>query len=303
MKVGVKIGPKNWRGVLETTKPRYCEVWFRLDWEDRYQEMFEFLRHKKINFGLHFWAVLAEGYEPNLAYEPKGVAQESQELMQTCIDIASKVSASYVNIHPGALVLRTLDLSEEKPTVLTGQEVSLEESRRSLLSKTKELHTYAKHQGVPFYVETVAKNEGLHWRDDTGRQQVQDAKNIPPEVVLDLGKAGISITNDLAHTAASIITNDRTELFKHLLTFTQAAAPCTKLIHINSIAPPFNGTDSHHGILEEDFAQGVFPTKSQLTQLLGIFKDRDDVLLIPEPKAANMVANYFALRELCEFVS
>lgn len=300
MKIGVKTGPENWREPFERTNARYCEVWFRVDWKDRFQNIFRYLRKNKIEFGLHFWAILPAGFEPNLAYEKDGIADQSQEQVRKCIDIAQKVGAYYVNVHPGSLILRSADLERKELKVLHGNEISLEKARSSLLQHTRQLHQYAQDKGVLFMVETLPKNELEHWRDLSGRKNIQEAKNIPPEVIIEIAESGVSVCNDFGHTAASWVTDDPDVLFKNVYSVTKRLAPQTRLIHLNTVIPPFNGTDSHNGVLEKDFRAGVFPNRGQLKKLLQPFKERDDVWVIPEPETPDMAANYFAIKELIE---
>lgn len=298
MKYGVKIGPENWEEALEQTGAEYCELWFRVDEAERFREIFKYLQSRNTHFGLHFWAVLPEGYEPNLAFEPDGIADQTQELIKQNIDIAKRTGAHYVNVHPGSLLLHTLDLDRKEIRVVPGREVSEREAWESLLSRTHELDTYARKNGVQFLVETLPKNEPEHWRDITGRNTAQEAKNILPETVVKLAEKGVLVTNDFAHTAMAWEGKDRDSLFANLLRVTKELAPQTRLIHFNTVVPPFNGTDSHNGILEKDFVAGAFPDRGQIIELLQIFKDRDDVWVIPEAEVPDMVDNYFAIKEL-----
>lgn len=295
MKVGVKIGPIKWQEVLEQTQARYCEVWFRLDWREQFSEIFSYLKAQQINFGLHFWAILPGGLEPNLAYEKNGIANETQKLIRQCIDVASTVGASYVNTHPGSLLLKKLDLTRKELIFLTGQEVDASAAQQSLLVRAQELDAYAKKKNVLFLIETVPKNEAWHWRDFSGHLRARRGQNVPPEFLYPLTKAGISLTNDFGHSAASWEESKREVIFAKLKKLTERLASQTKLIHLTTNAPPFNGTDSHNGILPKDFASGVLPDENQLRQLLSLFQDRDDVWIIPEPEIADMVDNYFAL--------
>lgn len=297
MNLGVKIGPLNWKEALEKTQAKYCEVWYRLDWHERFEEMFSYLRDQEIAFGLHFWAVLSGGYEPNLAFDRDFIADETQTLIKETVDHAQEVGASYVNIHPGAQTLKKLDFQNQSLTVMREKMVDEQTAIRSLLMRTKELADYAKEKNLLFLVETVPANEGDHWRDETGRIQVQIANNISPDILVELGRQGIFLTNDIGHTAASWI-GVKNYVWKKLFDMTENLLPYTKLIHLNTIAPPLNGTDSHHGVLEKDFQQGVFPDSEQLRSLLALFKDRDDVWLIPESSIPEMATNYFAMQNL-----
>src|SRR5262245_52049191 len=107
---GIKIGPKDWREKLEKTQAQYCEVWYRVDWEERYKEMFEYLKDHNIHTGLHFWGVLENGIMPNLAYPDEKIWKPSFELMKKNIDIAAQHHFRYINIHVGNASLEKMDL-------------------------------------------------------------------------------------------------------------------------------------------------------------------------------------------------
>lgn len=299
MKLGIKIGPNNnWKQILEETNAKYVEVWFRLEWLTRYKEIFSYLNTHVINYGLHFWHVLDGGIDPNLVYEKNGIAQATEEAMARTIDIAEKYGAYYVNIHPGSLILRKLDLDKMKTTVLSDQKISLDQAMETLKKRTIRLNKYAQAKNILFLVETLPKNEASHWNGPSGRDKIQQAQNLPLEAVLNLIDLGMFITNDIGHTLASEVSQNRQFLWDRVMNFSKRTALYTKLIHLNTVVPPFNGTDSHNGVLEEDFKQNVLPNKEQLKEFLNLFKDRDDVWLIPEPKAEKMVENYVELKKI-----
>jgi hypothetical protein len=80
---------------------------------------------------------------------------------------------------------------------------------------------------------------------------------------------------------------------------TKKLALQTRLVHINTMPPPFNGTDGHLGILDKDFKKDVFPSREQIKLLLSSFSDRKDVWVIPEP-FLDHVENTKALIKLIE---
>ena len=73
--------------------------------------------------------------------------------------------------------------------------------------------------------------------------------------------------------------------------------PYARHLHISTTVPPWNGTDSHTGFLEEDYARGAIPSRAQLLDWLSLFQERD-VWIIPEPwgDAEVHLANYDVLR-------
>lgn len=302
MKLGVKIGPEKWHQVLEDSQAKYCEVWFRLDYAPQLTPVFEYLRSHSIHFGLHFWAVLPSGYEPNLAYQSGGIADQSQKLIAQTLSLAYQFGAQYVNIHPGSLVLKKLDLDHQTMALATEPAISSQQALESLLTQTQKLKMLADKLGLLFLVETLPKNDAHHWRDQTGRLTTLPAQNISPDLILKLAQSGISITNDFGHLAASWENELSNQLWPKVFSISQQLAPYTKLIHLNTVAPPFNGTDSHGGVLDSDFSSSVFPNRHQILELLRLFKGRNDVWLIPEPPAEVMVQNYQAIKTLLQEV-
>jgi endonuclease IV len=299
MKIGVKFGLDNWKLVLSSVTPECAEVWFRLDWKNQFDEMFGELRNRKIPFGLHYWAVIGENIEPNLVYEPEGIAEKTEESMRETIDIASQKGASYVNIHPGAYCLRELNLDEKYMKTNLEKTISVAEGNASLEKRALSLREYAGSKNILFLVETLPKNELAHWQDATGRENIQGGNSVALEELEILGKKGIYLTNDFGHTVSQWTDLSKEELYSRLLDATKKLAPFTRLIHLNTVRAPFNGTDSHNGVLEEDFKLGVVPNREQLIELLNIFKDRDDVWIIPEPDAEKMVENF---QEIIKFL-
>ena len=142
---------------------------------------------------------------------------------------------------------------------------------------------------MPFDFENLAK----------GRLKPEKSEGLETEKFFQLADLGYPICFDIGHTIGQYITDNRDELFKYLLRAAKEMLPSIGLIHVTTNAPPFNGVDSHNGVLEEDFKQGVLPNKVQLIKLLSLFKDKD-VWLIPEPPTGKMVDNYFALKRIVD---
>lgn len=298
MKVGLKVGPQNWQAVLTQVSPECCEVWFRLDWKNQYQELFATLQEKNIPFGLHFWAMLEGNIEPNIAYPHANMAEQAAELMRQNIEIAAAVGAHYVNIHPGGLRVKKTDLDSGTVEIAQLPEIDESTALQTLLTYLPQLHSFAKDKGVLFLVETLPQKDPSNIHDYQARLNPVDVKAVSAKISLELVKNGLSITNDFSHTAMGFGESDPEVLWHKLLNFTQQTAYATRLLHINTIAPPLNGTDSHDGNTEADFAKGNFPSRSQVLELLSLFKNRDDVWAIPEPQIATMIENYRALQTL-----
>ena len=43
MNIGIKIGPHGWKKILFQSQAKYAEIWFRLDWKDKYTSLFKYL--------------------------------------------------------------------------------------------------------------------------------------------------------------------------------------------------------------------------------------------------------------------
>lgn len=300
MTSGIKVGPRTWKTILKDYRPQACEVWFRIDWFDRYQEMFAFLQRQKIQTGLHFWGILSGGIMPNFAFPDKDIGATSVKLVKQTIDIASKHNFHYVNIHPGSYQLAKLNLDKYFMRPVPGRETTIKEGNSVLYENIANLNSFAKKRGVLLVTETIPSMEPMHWRDlIAGRKKTQDIYNVPVKVVEKLADQGFFICNDFCHTAADVISNDRNYLFKKLMEKTKKLALQTRLIHVNTMPPPFNGTDGHLGILKQDFENDVFPSREQLKKLLSLFVDRNDIWAIPEPFSKH-VENTKALVKLIE---
>lgn len=297
MKIGLKVGPANWQDVLARATPECAEVWFRLDWAERIEPIYAALQAKNIPFGIHFWAITSEGFEPNLAIETEGLAAETVELVKQTIDIASHVGATYVNVHPGGLRRKYLDLDHSRLVVLDGQPLSLEQAESTLLPLAQHLNQYASQKKIQLLFETLPRHEGVGWSDPSGHLEVQVADNLPPSTLLRLGENGLSLTNDFGHTLASFPELQGEDLQQKLVETTEKLAPFTKLIHLNTLVAPFNGTDSHNGILPEDFAQQVIPSESVCREMLSQFRAREDVWVVLEAPIDKMAENYQVLSQ------
>jgi len=295
MQIGLKVGPANWQDVLARATPECAEVWFRLDWAERIEPIYAALHEKSIPFGIHFWAITSEGFEPNLAIETEGLADESAELIKQTLDIAAHVGANYVNVHPGGLRRKHLDLDNSRLVVLDSEPISLEQAERTVLQQAQKIQQYADKRKVNLYFETLPRHEGVGWSDPSGHLEVQVADNLPPSTLLRLGESGHSITNDFGHTLASFPELQGEALQQKLVEITEKLAPFTKLIHLNTLVPPFNGTDSHNGILPEDFAQQVIPNEAVCKEMLAQFRAREDVWVVLEAPINQMVENYEVL--------
>ncbi|HZZ98874.1 MAG TPA: hypothetical protein VFG51_02995, partial [Candidatus Saccharimonadia bacterium] len=275
------------------------ELWYRVDWESRYSELFEYISAHDIAAGLHFWGLLDGGLQPNIAYPDEKIWKPTVALMRQNIDVAAKHRTNYVNIHVGNNAIDAMNLDEHWLRTIPDSIVEMARSEETAEKNIVELDAYAKNLGVRLIVETIPSHEAEHWDDDTGRLHPHDGHALSNQFLERLGREhGILINNDISHTSSELVTDDRDALWKYLLERTTALAPTTALVHCNTLLPPFNGTDSHNGILDDDFAQNVLPSREQLRELLHVLAAAEhDIWIINEPKQKH-IENYRALCDL-----
>lgn len=298
MNPGIKVGPTDGIEILQKSKAEYCEIYHRLDWQDKYLPLFKYLNKNNINFGLHFWAMADGKYFPNLLSTNKNIAQETYQLIKKTIDIAAKFNAYYVNFHPESYCDALLDLDNNIIKVIENEKPDKQKQFKNFIKILKKINQYAKKKQVVPFVETVP----LFMPNDPknvqkGRLNPQKAYGLETERFIQLSKMGFPICLDFGHTIGQLITEDKEKLFNYLYTSAEKLKPAIGLIHVTTNKPPFNGTDSHNGILPKDFQQGVVPSKKQLIKLLSLFKDTN-VWLIPEPQKQDMLSNYRALEKI-----
>lgn len=301
MKAGIKVGPEDGTQVLKETGARWCEIWFRVEQKNQYLPLFQHCRKNKINFGLHFWAMIDNKYLPNMLCLEGGVAEKTLVLIKESIDIASRWGGSYVNFHPESYCLALLDLDKGKIKALgLNKRIDKKKSFKQLLFYLEKLEKYGDKKGVIPFTETVPKFSPSDFYDlEKGRLDPQDSGAMETEKYFELAEMGYPLCLDIGHTLSHCISDDRERMFAYLLSSVKKMFKAIGLVHVTTNAPPFNGVDSHHGIREKDFKKGVVPSKEQLIKILSLFKGKS-VWLIPEPPKEEMVENYYALKEMVE---
>lgn len=300
MQAGIKIGLRDCQERISQTHASVCEVYFRIDQKDRYDELFSMLKARKISAGLHFWGFLKNDILYNLAYPESQIREQSLTLIKKAIDVAGRWGAYYVNVHPGNRAIVEMDLNKGLYRNIS-HFVTYELAEKTLLENAKILHEYALNKNVLFLIETVSALDNTHWYNEKTRNEPVDVGYIHVNTLIRLSQQGFYFTNDLGHTIGDEISDNRVYLYQKLLEKTRALFPQTKLIHTNTTKAPFNGTDTHNGLLDEDFKQNVLPTKKQFMEILNIFKKRNDVWLIPEP-LKNHEENYQELQKMVNLI-
>lgn len=299
MKAGIKIGPRNWQQVLSQVNPECLEVWFRLDWYERFLPLFNELNRRKIPFDLHFWATVDGKFLPNLMSLKKDVAEKTFLQIVETINIASKHNAYYVNFHPESYRQPILDLDRNIFLLEEDGPIDRKKSFEQLNNYLTKIRNIVDKKNIIPFVETVPKFVPADFKDfKQGRKTPQKTYGLETEKFIELAKIKQPICLDLGHTMGQCITDDKNRLFDYLYDAAKKLLPAVGLMHVTTNKPPFNGTDSHNGVLQEDFEQGVVPDRQQLIKLLKLFKGRD-VWLIPEPHE-KMVENYLELKKIVE---
>jgi hypothetical protein len=303
MQVGFKTGPRTWdegKRIVTEDGARLCELWFRIDQASDYDDMLAWLQKHEVHTGLHHWGLAAKKYKTNLATKNEEIRLETMQQVRDTIDVCADIKGAYVNVHPGAAQVEELNLNDGTQKPVAGEQTDFEESGALFLSAAEELQAYATEKKVVLTLETLPGREKYN-QDD--RSRLYDPQSVPLAVLGKLGAQGNWLANDITHTLASLSVweSDDAARWELFMQFTRQAAPFTRLLHMNTLMPPHDGSDSHDGVTEEDFSRGVVPTKAQIKEALSLFSDRDDVFLIPEPHR-NMQSNFRALQALVESI-
>lgn len=303
MHVGFKTGPRTWeegKKIIADDKPDFCEVWFRIDKAREYDAMLDHLQSHNVRIGLHHWGLAAGQYKTNLATNRKMVRQESMAQIKDTIDVSARIGGVYVNVHPGAAQLEMIDLYAGRQAPVEGAVTAAEESSSLFWQAAEELQRYAERKKILLTFESLPGREPYFFYD---RSRSYDAGSISLAVLGELGAKGAWLANDITHTLAmlSVVETEEIGRWNMFMAFTEGAAPFTRLLHANTMTAPYNGTDSHDGLTDQDFANGVRPTREQMRSVLRLFKDRADVWVIPEPRS-KMQSNWRALRALVESI-
>lgn len=300
MKLGIKTGPQTSSITdLEVTHAPFTEVWFDPNQLPKYRELFNYIDSHQIETGLHFWGALADGTWTNLAYPDQALIKETLVLMKKTIDIAALHGYVYVNIHPGCRSKVAIDFQREKFSLLT-KPVDLKQSEQTLLNNILELDQYAQKQNVILTVESVPARVTIGWHGQDPRQHPYDVYELPISILYTLSNSGIHIANDFGHTAANMITDNKSSIWEFLRKATQKLSKYTKLVHLGFVIPPFNGTDFHDELDNPIFeTENAVPNKNQMLELLSYFKNRDDVWSLVEPKNDHP-KNYFLAKNIFE---
>jgi len=289
MKLGIKIAPGNdYKRDIESAHPQMVEVWYNASKPESYDELFAYLAGKKIDVGLHFWGV-SDGL----------LADSSSPLVTRTIDVAAQNHFAYVNIHPDLYTALSVDFATMNIRVV-GKPSDPKIRQQKFMDNVMRLNDYATSRNVVLTVETVPMRDTPSWNPYRDRTKALDIHQMPITVLADLSARGYFIANDLCHTACNIRSENSREVWDFLYKTSRVLAPQTRLVHLGFVVPPYNGVDYHDSldnpILSTDTA---VPNKKQMIELLQLFKNRDDMWILVEPKTDH-ANNYFLAREILQ---
>ncbi len=301
MILGFKTGPKNFpegQQIVHDLGASMCELWFNVNKYKEYSNMIAWLQKENVAIGLHYWGVVEGKIKPNLATQNEYVRTETMKQIRQTIDIGSSIGCVYVNIHPGAQAIETIDFSNWEQSMTSDPITPLDVATDLLVSASQELHEYAQTKNVLLTIESIPGREGV--RDDN-REKIYNPGNAPLATMELIASKGMWIANDITHSGSQVLVDEPNlkDAWRILMDFSTRIANQTRLLHLNTVRAPYNGTDSHDGITDEDFQTESFPDKEGLIAFLTLFKNRNDVYLVPEPKK-DPAGNYQALQTLAE---
>jgi len=248
--------------------------------------------------GLHHWGVIDGKIKTNLSTQDEHIRTETKKQIKRTIDIGADIGCAYVNAHPGAQAIETIDFTNWKQDMLPGGMASVEDAAKFLLESAQELTEYADSKQVLLTLESLTARESIINHD---RNAIYDAGNTTLANLEKVANAGAWFANDISHTGSHFLLSEEspTAAWNALIEFSGRMASRTRLVHMNVITPPYNGTDSHDGITDTDFEQETFPDKDGARTFLELFKGRNDIYIVNEPKEYHG-ENYLALVELAK---
>jgi hypothetical protein len=300
MKLGIKMAPDNtWKANIDATHPAMVEVWFNASKPANYDDMFAYLKTQNLDVGLHYWGALPNGLLTNICYPDPVVTEPSLALIRATIDVAAKHHFQYVNMHNDMRVLMNIDTDFINVSIAS-KPADLTTSTQQFLENITALKTYADDRGVMLTVETAPIRQNTYWNSDRMSAQIINPYQLPMDVSFELARRGFAIANDFGHTASNIISEDPNAVWQFLYDTTKTLASSTRLIHFAFIVRPYNGVDFHDSLENPvlDSAAAI-PNKKHMPELLQLFKNRDDIWILVEPKTDH-VKNYFLARGILE---
>jgi len=298
MKLGIKVSlDRDSAADIIATRPAMAEVWFNATKKDDYNVIFDFMKRRPMDVGLHYWGALPTGFLTNIAYPDPKIIKPSLELMKATIGLAAQNHFAYVNVHTDMRVLLNINFTTMNVSVAS-EPAEIDVCTRTYTENITVLKKYADKRGILLTVETIPQRDTASWSVNRTRTGVIDLKQLPITVQMELGSRGFAIANDFCHTACNMISDDRDAIWRFLYKTTKMLAPATQLIHLGFTIPPYNCVDFHDSlenpVLDSDDA---IPNKTEMIKLLQLFANRDDVWILVEP-VHDHIKNYFLAQKI-----
>lgn len=300
MKLGIKVSlGRNSSADITATRPAMAEVWFNITKKDDYNALFDIMKRRPMDVGLHYWGALPSGLLTNIAYPDANIINPSLALMKATIDVAARNHFTYVNIHTDMRVLVNVNFTTLNVSVAS-EPADLDMCTRTFTENVTRLKKYADGRGVLLTVETVPQRDTASWSVNRTRTGVINLHQLPITVQLELATRGFAIANDFCHTACNMISDDRGAVWRFLYKTTKVLAPATRLIHLGFTVPPYNGVDIHDSLDNPVLkTNAAIPDKTEMIKLLKLFQNRDDLRILVEPKKDH-IKNYILARGILE---
>ncbi|MBN1579997.1 MAG: sugar phosphate isomerase/epimerase [Anaerolineae bacterium] len=281
MYLGIKSGPDDWQTKLDNDlNIRHVEIYFNLDWLDMYAPLWAWLREHGVATRLHSSTRLADGFVPNLVTQHNALSEASLALFRQTIDVAAGEGMDGIIVHPGTYQAQQIVPGRN---LLVGDRTPPETGNRLVRDRLARLAEYGRQRGVHLLVENLSGRDLFSFEPFDRRQTVDPGALLHP-VMRWLGEQGIDLCIDVGHLYSEMMVAcaDPDMSWAQTMKATKRLAPYTRHLHLSTIVPPFNGTDSHNGFLAEDVAQGAVPSLEQVANWLRLFEEQN-VWAIPEP--------------------
>lgn len=300
MKLGIKVGLKgNSSQDLLDARPDFCEIWFHGGKIDDYDNLFREIKKLGCGVGLHFWGATSDGTLANFAYPDREILRQSRELLRQTIETAARHNAIYVNMHPCGKLLSKVDFEKEEFVPFTKQ-AEFSQVFTNLQESLFLAAEQAKNSGITLTLESLpSRSLGAPWTGKDGRIKpiyIGEFTVAESEPLIDGNN--LYFANDFGHSAANLISDDRTQVARTVFDIARRLAPKTRLLHVGYIIPPYNGTDYHGCLYNNEFkTPAAVPNFTEMKQLLSLFKNRGDVCALVEPEKDH-VGNFHTLKKL-----
>jgi sugar phosphate isomerase/epimerase len=280
VRLGIKVGPQGWREKLAgPLQVGHAEVYFDLARLEAYAPLFAWLKERGMEAGLHASSVLPDGLMPNLGSADGEVRVGSAALLRWTIDVAAEAGMAHVVVHPGSC--RDWGIGDGR-TYMRGEEATPEARDRAITDALLRLDSYAGARGVALLAENMPGYDFAAY-DPPDRDPPIDVGFVRYPLLAALGARGMGLCVDVGHLYAEMSAQaPGVDPTPQVMVATRALAPYAQLVHLSTVVPPWNGTDSHNGFLEADYALGAIPIRGQLMAWLALFEG-DGLCAVPEP--------------------